>query len=468
MSDPTGGDNPTKVGAEQENSETEQKNDKKEEKEKNPISMKSMSDWVTQFEDDQLQNAYLEINQLEERRPVELTVNELQEIVDSGSGCGYEEHEHRHENNRRFFSPPLQYQRNACVRDLIFSYSKRMVLSKLAVLGCGELSLECFLMHDFPRLSIERIYSVDLSHSSLLKGIHNFRKKLGTDLNMIESTHKFPVFHEVFLGSILDLDSRIADADVVVSTEVIEHMTLENATEFAETVLLKYQPRIFIMSTPNTEYNKVFNPVEEGQPPFRHADHHFEFNRDEFFTWVYKLMEKTNEVYEFEIEYVGEIRGYEYLEGATQFVTFWKTENAAKEKLEKVEIEGKNFKLVANDILPFGLRQLVFGKITEQLIDFLTEMSYEKMDEMRDPEMPNWWMISRAEITKRAKLPEFLFKNGLITEDIIFNIIALGTRRTVKYGNYENDFKFAFSRPEKIQLLINDIKRYQKMHLQDG
>lgn len=27
-------------------------------------------------------------------------------------------------------------------------------------------------------------------------------------------------------------------------------------------------------------------------------------------------------------------------------MTFWKTENAAKEKLEKVEIEGKNFKLV--------------------------------------------------------------------------------------------------------------------------
>ena len=74
-------------------------------------------------------------------------------------------------------------------------------------------------------------------------------------------------------------------------------------------------------------------------------------------------MEKTNEVYEFEIEYVGEIRGsifkifpkfqfyilfsgYEYLEGATQFVTFWKTENAAKEKLEKVEIGEKSLKLV--------------------------------------------------------------------------------------------------------------------------
>lgn len=72
-------------------------------------------------------------------------------------------------------------------------------------------------------------------------------------------------------------------------------------------------------------------------------------------------MEKTNEVYEFEIEYVGEIRGsiffrkfqfyilfsgYEYLEGATQFVAFWKTENAAKEKLEKVEIEGQSLKLV--------------------------------------------------------------------------------------------------------------------------
>ena len=51
MSDSIGDDNSIKVGAEQEQSETEQKNDKTEGKEKSSISMKSMSDWATQFED---------------------------------------------------------------------------------------------------------------------------------------------------------------------------------------------------------------------------------------------------------------------------------------------------------------------------------------------------------------------------------------------------------------------------------
>jgi hypothetical protein len=52
------------------------------------------------------------------------------------------------------------------------------------------------------------------------------------------------------------------------------------------------KPGIVIITTPNAEYNVKFPRYEEGQ--MRHADHRFEWTRNEFVAWAKGVAEKYN------------------------------------------------------------------------------------------------------------------------------------------------------------------------------
>jgi spore coat polysaccharide biosynthesis protein SpsF (cytidylyltransferase family) len=50
-----------------------------------------------------------------------------------------------------------------------------------------------------------------------------------------------------------------------------------------ERVVFGYaNPKTVVLSTPNQEYNVVYEKLTEG---FRHDDHRFEWTRQEFFDW---------------------------------------------------------------------------------------------------------------------------------------------------------------------------------------
>lgn len=67
--------------------------------------------------------------------------------------------------------------------------------------------------------------------------------------------------------------------DIIVS-EVIEHMTVDEATEFMKKILTIPNINRLIVTTPNKEFNK--NYFLDDDQRMRHDDHKFEFNKPEF------------------------------------------------------------------------------------------------------------------------------------------------------------------------------------------
>lgn len=85
--------------------------------------------------------------------------------------------------------------------------------------------------------------------------------------------------------------------------EVIEHMRPDTLSKAMETVFGQLKPKIVVITTPNNEFNVVFDDLNhvkselsrEHKFKFRHDDHHFEFNRKEFEDWCQSLLKKYPE-----------------------------------------------------------------------------------------------------------------------------------------------------------------------------
>jgi hypothetical protein len=66
--------------------------------------------------------------------------------------------------------------------------------------------------------------------------------------------------------------------------EVVEHLDPPRLSAF-ERVLFEFaRPRAVVLTTPNREYNVTWETLPAGH--FRHADHRFEWTRQEFQDWA--------------------------------------------------------------------------------------------------------------------------------------------------------------------------------------
>ncbi|PIO70690.1 hypothetical protein TELCIR_07447 [Teladorsagia circumcincta] len=120
--------------------------------------------WDLQYDFDRILHSYDLIYEELTGNPVELKVEEAPVHM-----YDYDEVI----SKPRFFTPPLQYQRNAFVRDIIYAYMEEAgeKIRKLAVLGCGSLSLERFLIALLGGMGIERVMSVDIDENEIAKGL---------------------------------------------------------------------------------------------------------------------------------------------------------------------------------------------------------------------------------------------------------------------------------------------------------
>lgn len=85
-------------------------------------------------------------------------------------------------------------------------------------------------------------------------------------------------------GSLMYRDKRLEGFDAASVVEVIEHLDPPRLKAF-ERVLFEFaRPRTIVLTTPNQEYNATWETLPAGQ--FRHADHRFEWNRQEFQEWA--------------------------------------------------------------------------------------------------------------------------------------------------------------------------------------
>ncbi|MCL2388545.1 MAG: 3' terminal RNA ribose 2'-O-methyltransferase Hen1 [Defluviitaleaceae bacterium] len=158
-------------------------------------------------------------------------------------------------------------------------------------LGCGEGKLLNLLLKN---RQFTHIAGMDVSHAVLERA--NARLKLEYAGDSVRDRV------QLFQGSLSYKDDRFTGYDAACVIEVIEHMDISRLTAF-EWVLFEFtKPPVVILTTPNKEYNEIYNLTKES---LRHDDHRFEWTREQFREWATTTAEKHN--YTVKISEIGEV-----------------------------------------------------------------------------------------------------------------------------------------------------------------
>jgi 3' terminal RNA ribose 2'-O-methyltransferase Hen1 len=162
----------------------------------------------------------------------------------------------------------LRDQRLDAVESVIEGSGARRVLD----LGCGPGAL----LQRLIRGSYEQVVGVDVSGRALeiaerrlqLDEMHDSQRQR---ISLLQS----PLTYR---------DKRLIGFDAAVLVEVIEHLDPQRLAAAEENVFGSAQPVTVVVTTPNAEYNVVWESLPTGE--FRHADHRFEWTRAEFGRWA--------------------------------------------------------------------------------------------------------------------------------------------------------------------------------------
>ena len=146
-------------------------------------------------------------------------------------------------------------------------------------LGCGEGKLIRMLLKE---KQFEQITGMDISYTELLK----CKERLHWD----EMAPKQKERINLFQGALTYKDDRLSGFDAAAIVEVIEHLDTNRLASFERVVFECAQPKTVILTTPNREYNALFENMEEGA--MRHNDHRFEWSREEFENWANTIAQK--------------------------------------------------------------------------------------------------------------------------------------------------------------------------------
>jgi 3' terminal RNA ribose 2'-O-methyltransferase Hen1 len=103
---------------------------------------------------------------------------------------------------------------------------------------------------------------------------------------------------DLIQGALTYRDQRIAGYDAAALSEVIEHLDPDRLAALEEVVFSHARPRLVVITTPNREYNAKFEGMVPGQ--LRHADHRFEWTREEFRAWAEPIAERHGYAVRFE------------------------------------------------------------------------------------------------------------------------------------------------------------------------
>jgi 3' terminal RNA ribose 2'-O-methyltransferase Hen1 len=140
-------------------------------------------------------------------------------------------------------------------------------------IGCGEGDLIAALARD---AHFERIVGTDVSAREL--------ERARTRLEHVPMPTSHRESLALFQSSGLYFDRRLNNADAITLIEVIEHVEPDRLGTLEQVIFGTNKPRNVIVTTPNREYNVMFESLPEGA--MRHSDHRFEWSRDEFQVWA--------------------------------------------------------------------------------------------------------------------------------------------------------------------------------------
>jgi len=161
----------------------------------------------------------------------------------------------------------------------VLSALKSTGAHKVLDLGCGEGRLLKLLLDE---KSFTEIVGVDVSYRVL----EIARDRLRLDRLPPRQAERIKLVQ----GSLTYRDARLSGYDAAAVVEVIEHLDPPRLAAF-ERVLFEFaRPGTVVMTTPNAEYNVMWESLPAGK--FRHRDHRFEWTRAEFQRWATGVAEQ--------------------------------------------------------------------------------------------------------------------------------------------------------------------------------
>jgi 3' terminal RNA ribose 2'-O-methyltransferase Hen1 len=155
----------------------------------------------------------------------------------------------------------------------VVSALKSVGARRVLDLGCGSGKL---LERLLPDPHFTEIVGLDVSHRSLDVA----ERRLHLERLSPEARERIKLLH----GSLTYRDRRIEGYDAAAVVEVIEHLDPWRLGAFERVLFDACRPGTVVVTTPNREYNALFEGLEPGK--LRHRDHRFEWTRSEFADWA--------------------------------------------------------------------------------------------------------------------------------------------------------------------------------------
>ena len=154
----------------------------------------------------------------------------------------------------------------------VFEKIKETGAKSVVDLGCGSGKLLRLLIQE---KQFEKIVGMDVSYKSLEVA----KSRLYLDNPSPKMSERIQLIH----GSLMYKDDRITHFEAAALVEVIEHLDETRLAAFEKVIFTYARPKMLVVTTPNIEYNVLFDNLETGR--FRHSDHRFEWTRVEFQAW---------------------------------------------------------------------------------------------------------------------------------------------------------------------------------------
>ncbi|MGY5136700.1 methyltransferase, partial [Streptomyces nigrescens] len=164
---------------------------------------------------------------------------------------------------------PLAVRRREAILTVLRSAGAARVLD----LGCGQGQLVGALLKEG---QFTEIVGVDVS----MRALHEARRRLRLERMSERQSERVRLVQ----GSLAYTDSRLKGYDAAVLSEVVEHVDPARLPALEYAVFGAARPRTVVVTTPNVEYNVRWESLPAGQ--VRHADHRFEWTREEFRQWA--------------------------------------------------------------------------------------------------------------------------------------------------------------------------------------
>ncbi|WP_107840841.1 methyltransferase domain-containing protein [Metasolibacillus meyeri] len=157
--------------------------------------------------------------------------------------------------------------------EAIVAQVKKLPHQSVVDLGAGEGKLTALLSE---LSTIQELIALEPSEAAIRKATKRF-EALDT-----------PIIPQIQWGSLFYYDQTLANKDILILCEVIEHINEERLPKIIAMLLQQYAPKALIITTPNADYNKVY-ALEE----MRHDDHRFEWTRQQFENWCAEMVQNT-------------------------------------------------------------------------------------------------------------------------------------------------------------------------------